>query len=356
MVLPQSPHKGDTVTFDSHDIAGNPSGKSGAATKAPPVCLPPSVDTDFNPVTGSKTTNRLLVVRERAYEVSPDLTLYGAPGTHTYVQSLLFHTRDNERDGEVTAATITFSPGVTILATITSTRLLGGARGDRVATFSDAMFGIFGDPKTRNTNWNKYAGKDRGLEKRGDRFEVINDGRDGQPARIELEFPTTVGPDQSRVIIDYGDCWAANVSVNVEFHTPRQNKVYHKYTQYQGRVLGSPSPNGAPAAGNGPGLVLTPQVAPPTIDNLSDDTGPSATDRVTSDNTPELSGTSLANSSVRLTLNGALVDTVLADDTGRWSYLSPTLAPGNYSVEAASAVDDAISSMSDPFRFTITDL
>ena len=76
---------------------------------------------------------------------------------------------------------------------------------------------------------------------------------------------------------------------------------------------------------------------------------------MTNDQTPLLSGTSTSNSSVRLLLNGSLVDTVLADPEGSWSYLFSSLAPGNYDLQAASVVDEAIGLLSDSFRFTISD-
>ncbi len=343
---PQLLTAADTLTFDATDRAGNRSPQSAPQLIRRTSCgLTPIVDTDFNALSGKGTDNSLVLVRERAYEQSPDLTQYGASGRHSYVQSLMFHTRDDEQDTEATAATITFSPGVTILTTITSAKLLGGPKHDFRATYSDALFGIFSTQAKRNPAWNKYSGAPRGLEPQSNRFDVTNDGRNGQPAVIELEFPTRIGPDQGRVIVDYGDCWKSNASVTVAFHAPDEGP---SYTPYQGLLVGTQD------LGDAATIVVSVAVAAPTIEQLSEDNGSSLTDHVTSDITPLVSGRSVPGSSVKLSLDGTLIDTVLADGEGRWSYLFDSLTPGNYNLRVAAEIGGKQSAFSDPFQFTVT--
>jgi uncharacterized protein YegJ (DUF2314 family) len=334
------------VTFDAMDLAGNRSPGSPMPIDDEPGCGSPIVDTDFNPVTGSASSNSLLIVRERAYEVSSDLAAYGAPGTHTYVQSLLFHTRDEESDREVIAATITFSPGVTIVTTITSSKLLGGTKHDGVGTYSDAMFGIFDNPGVANPNWNKYSGSPRGLDAAKDhRFEVINDGRNGEAAKIELQFPTTTGPDQSRVIVDYGDCWAVNPTVSIETHAPAGKRA-RKYARYEHFRIGDKTYRASTTEGAPLHYIV------PTIERISQDLGSSGNDHVTSDSTLDLFGRSSPGARVSIELDGAIVDEVLADGQGRWSYLLPSLSAGNYGVRATSEVNGS-ELASSAFRFSI---
>jgi len=344
--LSQAPVPFD-VTFDAMDLAGNRSPETPTPIDDGPGCGSPIVDSDFDPVTGTGTNNSLRIVRERAYDVSPDLADYGAPGTHTYVQSLLFHTRDEEADREVIAATITFSPGVTIVTTISSSKLLGGTKHDSIGTYSDAVFGIFDNPGVKNPNWNTYSGSPRGLDAAKDhRFEVINDGRNGEPARIELQFPTTTGPDQSRVIVDYGDCWAVNPTVSIQTHATTGNKRVRKYAPYEHFRIGDKAYRASTTDGAPLHYVV------PTIDRISEDSGLSATDHVTSDATLDLFGRSSPGARVSIRLDDRLVDEVLADAEGRWSSLLPSLNAGNYHVQALSEANgDSLASST--FRFSV---
>ncbi len=333
----------DTVTFDAQDAAVNRSPETAPALDSGGTCGSPSEDTNFNPITGSGTSNKVLMVRERAYDLSPDLQLYGAAGRHTFVQSLMFHTRDDEKDTEAAAFTVTFSPGTVILTTITSARLLGGPKFDSRATFSDAVFGIF-DPAVRSADWNKYAGKPRGLESAQRAFQVVNDGRNGQPAVMAVEFPTRVGPDQGRIIVDYGDCWSENSDVTVEFRAPSAPASYRRYD-----ALITPTQDLS-----GTSRVAIPlSVQPTTITQLADDDGSSATDHVTSDDTPTIFGESRPGATVRLLLDGNLVDSVLANGQGRWSYLFDHLEPGNYKLRAAGEFGGVEIGSSQLFCFVI---
>jgi hypothetical protein len=340
----------DTITFDAADAAANRSPETAPALDSGGSCTggegpstSPFVDTNFNPITGKGTANNLLMVRERAYEVSPDLRIYGAPGKHTYVQSLMFHTRDDEGDTEATAATVTFGPGITILTTVTSAKLLGGAKHDSRATYADAMFGIF-NPASRGPDWNKYSGQPRGLENGDNRFEIVNDGTNGQPAVLEIDFPTRVGPDQGRVLVDYGDCWSTSLSVNIQFHASRASRGY---VPYQGLI--TPTQD----FGSSGNTIVPLYANATTISQITDDNGSSATDHVTSDDTPLISGQTKPGASVRLALNGQVVDKVLADGMGRWSYLFSDLDPGNYKVRADADLGGLTIGSSQLFSFVI---
>jgi Ca2+-binding RTX toxin-like protein len=75
------------------------------------------------------------------------------------------------------------------------------------------------------------------------------------------------------------------------------------------------------------------QLVTPTITGMSDDTGSSATDRITKDNTLTLSGTGLANSSVQVLRNGTSIGSALVNSSGLWT-LDTILADGTYNFTA----------------------
>lgn len=69
----------------------------------------------------------------------------------------------------------------------------------------------------------------------------------------------------------------------------------------------------------------------PVITGFADDTGSSATDGITTDTTPTLSGTEAGSAGqVRLYRDGVAVATAPVDGQGRWTYTSPVLARGRY--------------------------
>jgi autotransporter-associated beta strand protein len=95
----------------------------------------------------------------------------------------------------------------------------------------------------------------------------------------------------------------------------------------------------------------------PVIVAISDDTGVSATDHITSDNTLILSGTAEANSTVTLTRTGiGAIGTATASGAGAWSYdyTGTTLGLGDH-VFTATATDAAgnSSGASAPFLVTV---
>jgi hypothetical protein len=94
----------------------------------------------------------------------------------------------------------------------------------------------------------------------------------------------------------------------------------------------------------------------PLITGISNDTGVSNTDRITSDTTLVLSGTAAANSTVQLFRANASIGTVTTNTSGNWSfdYTGTTLSNGTYNF-TATATDAAgnISLLSDPLSVTV---
>ena len=89
---------------------------------------------------------------------------------------------------------------------------------------------------------------------------------------------------------------------------------------------------------------------------ISEDTGASASDGVTDDNTLVISGTAEAGSSVEVRLDGVAIGTVQADGAGAWSldHSGTVLAEGSYALSAV-ATDGAgnVSAPSAAFALTI---
>src|SRR5262245_44125294 len=95
-------------------------------------------------------------------------------------------------------------------------------------------------------------------------------------------------------------------------------------------------------------------VATPAITAITDDTGSSMTDGITSDNTLVIRGTATAGHSITVkTLGGATLGTTTADGAGQWSFdhTATSLADGSY-VFAASASNGGGASPSSP-GFTV---
>ncbi|MFN5330337.1 MAG: Ig-like domain-containing protein, partial [Planctomycetota bacterium] len=77
----------------------------------------------------------------------------------------------------------------------------------------------------------------------------------------------------------------------------------------------------------------------PVINTLGTDTGAQG-DGKTSDNTLTATGTAEPGSTVNIYDNGALVGTVVADETGKWSFTTPVLPDGSHNI-TADATDAA---------------
>ncbi|CAG9167131.1 Ig-like domain-containing protein [Cupriavidus pampae] len=98
---------------------------------------------------------------------------------------------------------------------------------------------------------------------------------------------------------------------------------------------------------------------PPVVGSVTDDrapvTGPLADGASTNDNTPTLSGTAEANSTITILNGTAVVGTVTADTNGNWSFTPGTALPdGTYTltVTATDAVGN-VGNPSAPFGLTI---
>src|SRR3954447_2430155 len=93
-----------------------------------------------------------------------------------------------------------------------------------------------------------------------------------------------------------------------------------------------------------------PAPAPVVTTALAHDTGPSATDKITSD--PALKGTSDPNALVTIKNGAAVLGTTTADATGKWSFAPAGLADGAYT-RSASETDAAANSGSQLISFTL---
>ncbi len=95
--------------------------------------------------------------------------------------------------------------------------------------------------------------------------------------------------------------------------------------------------------------------AQPIILSLTDDTGQSSSDGVTSDDTLTFSGTAVAGSTVEVFLDTVSIGTVLADGGGTWafSYAATTLAQGSYTLTATATEAGSTSPVSEPFNFEV---
>ncbi|QWX84644.1 Ig-like domain-containing protein [Cellulophaga sp. HaHaR_3_176] len=94
----------------------------------------------------------------------------------------------------------------------------------------------------------------------------------------------------------------------------------------------------------------------PVIIAITNDTGASAFDRITSDNTLLINGASGENDIVELFLDGTLIGTVTANNSGQWivDYTGTTLADGNYILTTrATDIAGNISGISSNFSITI---
>jgi len=96
------------------------------------------------------------------------------------------------------------------------------------------------------------------------------------------------------------------------------------------------------------------QTNSPIITGIAQDTN--GADGVTSDNTLIVSGTATANATVEVFLGGVSLGTVVADETGAWSfdYTGTTLSDDDYVFTAtARDADELVSEVSDPFDVTV---
>ncbi len=120
----------------------------------------------------------------------------------------------------------------------------------------------------------------------------------------------------------------ANAGGAWSYTTATLSNGSHSFTATAANAAGNTSAASSPLA------VTIDAVAPsaPTIASFSTDTG-TLGDHITSDNTPTLSGTAEANSTVKLSDNGTLI---IANGSGVWSYTTAGLSDGSHGFTATA--------------------
>jgi hypothetical protein len=92
----------------------------------------------------------------------------------------------------------------------------------------------------------------------------------------------------------------------------------------------------------------------PTIDlNAASDSGSSATDNITRNTTPTISGTAEANATITIRDGAAVLGTTTANGAGAWSFTTGTLSPGAHNL-TARATDVADNTGADSAVLAIT--
>ena len=115
---------------------------------------------------------------------------------------------------------------------------------------------------------------------------------------------------------------------DIKWRRPQSDGYRHRYRrQHQCDFIGS--------SGN-PESASDPEFAPPTVPTVtsfSTDSGVVG-DHITNDNTPTLTGTAEANSTVKVYDGATLLGSAMANGSGAWSYTSGVLADGDHSLTA----------------------
>lgn len=134
---------------------------------APALSQVPHEDTGFSEVTPAIDQD-LVVVRERAFAAGGiDLSPYGIPGVHDFVQSIYVRAyHGTQSANHVTRGRIVLPSGVTVLGLVTDPARLGGSIDDGVLTASDLDFAIGGDP-------DRYSAPRRGTENRANAEHIV---------------------------------------------------------------------------------------------------------------------------------------------------------------------------------------
>lgn len=90
------------------------------------------------------------------------------------------------------------------------------------------------------------------------------------------------------------------------------------------------------------------------MDDFSPSTGPLSNNQATNDNTPTLSGTADANSTVTIYDNGTIIDSVLADGNGNWTWTSSSpLSDELHAFTATATNQSGTGGMSPAFNINI---
>ncbi|MEX8195133.1 DUF4347 domain-containing protein [Comamonas guangdongensis] len=98
------------------------------------------------------------------------------------------------------------------------------------------------------------------------------------------------------------------------------------------------------------------QLLPPSVSGLTSgtDTGSSHSDGITSNTTPTVTGTAIANGTVQIYVDGVLIDGVTADGSGAWSYSFVSgLTPGAHAITAVVSSGGVSSGQSGAYNVVI---
>ncbi len=179
------------------------------ASAQPARAADPYVDTAVVATTALPDAD-LVIVREKFYGAAGvDLSAYGiSGGPHTYVQSLYFRLFVNgtASDSISYSGLVILPESVTILGIIPDKEDLGGASEDGFFTETDSLFGV-------GTDADAYSENSRGFEYGGgassEYIGIID------PNTFAFALNVSIGLDDFRVIIDYGDEFAPDLSFDI---------------------------------------------------------------------------------------------------------------------------------------------
>lgn len=91
----------------------------------------------------------------------------------------------------------------------------------------------------------------------------------------------------------------------------------------------------------------------PIFKKLIRNSGLSATDGITRDATPTLSGTAEAGATIALYDNGKIIGTVKANAAGKWTFTTKALKDGAHNFTAKAAIDGEVSGFTAAFKTII---
>ena len=230
---------------------------------------------------------------------------------------------------------ITAAPPVPAVASVTSSTANGAYRGGQTivvtVTFDQAV-NVTGTPRLQLNSAASSA------------FATYASGT----GTATLAFTYLVAAGDTSADLDYTSTSALTLN----------GGTIQSVTTAQNATLTLAAVGAAGSLGANKNLVVdTTAPAVPAITAISSDTGPSATDHITSDTTLILSGTAEAGSTVTLTRTGTgVLGTTTANGSGAWSYdyTAVTLGAGDH-VFTATATDAAgnTSAATAPFLVTV---
>ncbi|HEU4388285.1 MAG TPA: Ig-like domain-containing protein, partial [Blastocatellia bacterium] len=118
----------------------------------------------------------------------------------------------------------------------------------------------------------------------------------------------------------------------------------HSFTASATDLAGNTGPSSASSS-------IDTTVATPLISGITDDTGPSTTDGVTSDDTLVISGTATAGNTITVKRSGTVIGTTVTDGTGHWSFdnTGSPLANGTHAFSASASNGGPTSASSPAF-------